>query len=107
MMTDEEILKRLAEIEGMEPLYTDPSRSHFFASPNILGAPWNPLTNWSDLGPLIEKYYPTIMKIAAIGIPGKDDFQEVDYWSAYAGGKEVDHESLPHAICLAIIEANK
>ena len=102
-MTNEEILKRLAEIEGIDlgdfqlKTYSD----------TTISIVWNPLTRWQDLGPLIEKYEPTMMKIAAEGVPGTDHFVEVDYWSVHIKGPDVKRESLPHAICLAIIEANQ
>lgn len=57
-MTDEELLRKLAEIEG----YWD--GNDFWMEGTSMIPPWeddydhvwNPLTNWSDCGPLVEKY---------------------------------------------------
>lgn len=102
-MTDEEILRRLAEIEGWTDCGTH-TVSLYEGHKALeglwikeLGKVWNPLTNWSDLGPLIEKYRVWI----------KHD--EMGSWGAIEGYEpiEVFNESLPHAICLAIIEAHE
>lgn len=109
-MNDQEILKRIAEIEGATPeveyIYTREVDMHtgeqvvyerrFYV--NSLGEGWNPLTNWSDLGPLIEKYTPTM-----------EDPAKTGFWRVCIRGfpyKWIEHESLPHAILLAIIEAH-
>ena len=59
---------------------------------------WNPLTNWSDLGPLIEKHKTYI-----------EWHESIQAWDAdiLVGPGYVRNASLPHAICLAIIEAHK
>lgn len=90
MLSDEEILKRVAEIEGLEILNGIPRKmqGQFFQ-------PFNPLTNWSDLGPLIEKYK---LSIECFAIPENGWFWRID--------DETEDQSLPHAILLAIIEAH-
>ena len=81
-----EILKRMVEIEGI---------SHAIDAVGGYSRPWNPLTNPADTFALIEKYKVWI----------KHD--EMGAWAAIEGydSTEVFNESLPHAICLAIIEA--
>ena len=108
--TDEEILKRLAEIEGWRFIrgqayrQEDGFNSHYGRSYKE-SYPVNPLTNWSDLGRLIEKYK---MDISWCGkretIPKYKNTWEVK-WDDEPFCF-INHESLPHAICLAIIEAH-
>ena len=101
-MTDEEILKRLAEIEGKD--YYDTQETWEWddrQDDEVIFPPlWNPLTDWSDLGPLIEKHQ------IDITWHGYDD--EKPYVRAWheESVTPVEHKSLPHAICLAIIEAH-
>lgn len=102
-MSDEEILKRLAEIEG-HPLCEEWDCG---VSPGIqIGTGegdltlYNPLTNWSDLGLLIEKYRLNICP----------PFDGSSTWRADVLGSTGDagiHKSLPHAICLAILAARE
>lgn len=116
-MTDEGILKRLAEIEGWEwsPL------SECWKGAKIVGGqsrgtePKNPLNNWSDLGPLIEKHKVDIFWNPS-DLDALDDERGL-YWETeifdysdpheYKVRSSANHKSLPHAICLAIIEAHK
>ena len=104
-MTDEEILRRLAEIEGI---------SHWPGEAReVYAGGWNPLTNWSDLGALIERILsrdgPGWLEIAV----GQQITTEGWKWSAEVD-RSVDvpeicriDDSLKRAICLAIIEAHK
>lgn len=85
-MTDEEILKRLGEIEGL--LLPEEK-----LSANDLMF-WNPLENWADLGPLIEKY--------DVWLPENDGC-----WHAWCDGCIVLDKSIHRAVCLSIIEAHK
>lgn len=117
-MTDEQILKRMAEIEGW---YVEEILGHvrlwvdenFCKSGDTYGIV-DPLTNWSDLGPLIEKY-----KIGVDWLPSDlnawDEERglkwEAEIWDysdpeKYKWVCSAQDKSLPHAICLAIIEAN-
>ena len=104
-MTDEEILKRVAEIEGVSALGIDPDgqicdvgnpTARLVYEDPVGGYTWDPLENWSDLGPLIEKYK---VEISWDEVNGR--------WSCWIdkGEGASMHKSLPHAICLAIIEA--
>lgn len=104
-MTDEEILKRLAEIE--KPLEGNPDDYFWCRTCNEFKG-WDPLENWADLGPLIEKY-----KLCAVFSDGfgTDPDVRANTWEVAPSdgafrvyGRD---ESLPHAICLAIIEAHK
>ena len=56
-MTDNELLSKLAEIEGVErrELADGPRPKRI-----VYGRGWDPLTNWSDCGPLVDKYRPHI-----------------------------------------------
>lgn len=105
-MTDEQILKRLAEIEdwyveeihGHVRLWVD---ENFCESGDTYGIV-DPLTNWSDLGPLIEK----LREQYRIEI----DDTHLSLWGFTNPGFEADvhvqETSLERALCLAIIEAN-
>ena len=98
MLSDEEILKRIAEIEGLEILNGIPRKmqGQFFQ-------PFNPLTNWSDLGPLIEKH---IGNICFYGPEQSERFRD-NYWVSTKDERgDAMNKSLPHAILLAIIEAH-
>lgn len=95
-MTDEEILKRLAEIEDVQNSTLFDEVRVYHRTLNVCDM-WNPITEWSDLGPLIEKYRPEI-------IPMKLGGWQIDL--GY-GSEAVWDESLPHAICLAIIESQR
>ena len=92
-MTDQEILQRLAEIEGG----LDFNGGKWWVR-NEYNKSWNPLTDWSDLGPLIEKYKACI-----------EWHESNQAWDAdiLVGPGYVRNASLPHAICLVIIEAHK
>ena len=96
-MNDEQILRKLAEIEGKPYLHgdaiTDDTPAFKWAADN--GHFWNPLTNWSDCGPLVEKY-----ELCMVLNPDRvwecgpsDNFQTTE---------DLD---LKRAICLAIIES--
>ena len=114
-MEDREILKRLAEIEGHT--WVDNSEEDLWVireSPEGF-SDWNPLTKWSDLGPLIEKH-----KVDTLWNPSDLDALDDErglYWETeiydysdpneYKVRSSANHPSLPHAICLAIIEAHK
>ena len=97
-MTNEEILKRLAEIEGAR-LMNAGSRLQRYWKYDKYGEdrPWNPLERWEDCGPLVEKY--SLMILAPINR---------DAWCVFPvfGGHPVRDEDLKRAICLAVIEAN-
>ena len=94
-MTDQEILQRLAEIEGYE---VDSHGRCWKEDRSVDRGWWNPLTNWSDLGPLIEKHKACI-----------EWHESNQAWDAdiLVGPGYVRNASLPHAICLVIIEAHK
>ena len=111
-MTDAEILKRLGQIEEISKGNPD---DFFWCRTCNEFKDWNPLENWADLGPLIEKY-----KVDTFWNPsdldGLDDERGL-YWETeiydysdpneYKVRSSANHPSLPHAICLAIIEAHK
>ena len=119
---DEEILRKMAEIEGYEFVYNDDQLGLMFRPPAkdmsywrlvVNGMPWNPLTNWSDLGALIERILsrdgPGWLEIAV----GQQITTEGWKWSAEVD-RSVDvpeicriDDSLKRVICLAIIEAHK
>ena len=102
-MTDQ-ILKRLAQIEGLilpgEELSANDTEF------------WNPLTNPADTMALIEKYK------VVIGFADEswstNEWKNQWYVSIYPGYvncpaskyAEARHESLSMAVCLAVIEAN-
>jgi len=83
---DEQLLRRLAEIEGMTA-YLKP-----YATPE-----WNPLTNWSDCGPLQDKHH------VCTNRPRLDQ----NRWSAWIGEETAKDDDLKRAICLAIVEAHR
>ncbi len=93
-MTDEEIVRRVAEIEGKR-LSAVVCRPHLLRMGN-----YNPLANPSDTMALIEKYKPTMGWVG-------------EAWTVFlrlgvsSSSYQAKHESLPHAICLAVIEAHK
>jgi len=105
-MTDEELRKRVAEIEGLElvggVVFVDMLKGHVG-----IEVEWNPLANWSDLGPLIEKYKMDISadwEVDAYGIRSSI----FEGWSAIAlDGEWAVHKSLPHATLMAIVEAHE
>lgn len=98
MPTKEQVLKRMAQIEGIPPEAQRYQKGHVFQGEFM----FNPLDNPSDWAVLIEKYRPNLF------------FWDSEYfsekyrgkWTAEIGSVETVHESLPWAICLAIIEAN-
>jgi len=87
-MEDEEILRRLVEIEG---------RDHVIDAVGGYSRRWNPLSNPADTFALIEKYRPEMIPLSFRG----------DWQVEVESDSMVCDESLPHAICLAIIEAHK
>lgn len=107
-MDDYEINRRLAEIAG-EMVW----RTTFADNRQGLGYPgtpkrpireWSPLTDWSQLGPLMEAHVLDIERYAT-------DPQEWCVW-AMRGGKEgtkpgYAHIDLRRAICRAIIAAHE
>ena len=88
MISDEELLRKLAGIEGIA--------SHRLGnSPHINN--WNPLTNWADCGPLFEKYIRSID-----WVPHTKKYltrTKVNYSLTY----ERNDPDLKRAICLAVI----
>jgi len=105
-MTDEELLRKLAEIEGRATHFLDDNME----SRDLSADPskwWDPLLHWSDCGPLVEKYK---LWICA---PDKTrtKFSERELWSA-RGPLATDTEvyksaDLKRAICLAIIASKE
>lgn len=95
-MIDEELLKRVAEIEGFTK---HPDQHTYWVDSHR----WNPLTNGSDLLPLIEKYTKTNV-IACISWEG--DRYEIE---SYVGERvfTVFDKSLARTCLMAIIEAHK
>lgn len=95
-MTDEDILKRLAEIEGIE-------LSPFDGLPQVGGDPiwrlWNPLTSNADAFALIEKYD---VQIAT----DEEGERMVLIRRRYGHFPCSTDPDLKRAICLAVIEAN-
>ena len=97
-MTDEEILHKLAEIEGLRILSVDADRVSYGVEPGPDGfVPdillyWAPLANWHDCGPLQESH---------------DVWTESDGdgWHGICDGCRSTDPDLKHAICLAIIES--
>ena len=101
-MTDYEINRRLAEIAGVKAwdrrlfgvlrmyIDVDPENSDEVEE-------WSPLTNWSQLGPLMERERIEITK----------DGHE--YWGAWLNDHEpaAVEKDLKRAICLAIIAAHE
>ena len=118
-VTDAEILARLAEIEG-PPIFRWSDAillKHPYVSPydDGYGEEWNPLVNWADLGPLIEKYAVSTEPVFEAFTPSVivEEWEAMVYVEKPYKGKTGmlpffgRHSSLPHAICLAIIEAHK
>ena len=110
-MGDDEILKRVAEIEdrleGEEGINKDWFITGGALHRNVNLGPirqthWSPLRQPADWGPLIEKYH--------VDCVAEVDADGCDFWECVATGgftpKRCTHESLPHAILLAIIEAH-
>ena len=88
-MTDDEILKSVAEIEGITK---HPDQHTYWVD----SKEWNPLKDAADLLPLIEKYKPHI------------EFNQPNgKWVCTVEHSYKLHESLPHAVLMAIIEAHK
>lgn len=83
-LTDEDLLKRLAEIEER-------------GADEITLLIWNPLLYWSDCGPLIEKYQLDI-EWAEINWHVMK-WPDTDYY--------VKDPDLKRCICMAIVEAHK
>ena len=105
-MTNEHILKRLAEIEGIKFSEGLPMSCGKFPirDKNDNGVFWNPLIDWKDLGPLIYKHAIDINQdssgsgYALIYVEGTDACFEFDF----------DSESgLKLAACLAIIKKHE
>lgn len=104
-MNDEQILRKLAETEGIQKGHKDfPAlKDHYVVFINegewLEGyAIWNRLTNWADCGPLVEKYRPMIKDYG-------------DFWAVtidISGSLECHHSEEPdlkRGICLAIIKS--
>ena len=85
-MEDEEILRRLVEIEG---------RDHVIDAVGGYSRRWNPLTNPADTLALIERYKVSVK-------PGIRNT-----WGAETDKSSVTDKSLPLAVALAIIEAHE
>ena len=110
-LSDQEILKRVAVVEGHDKnnidwwqddyvhlVYDDPKKGRWSEE-------WNPLTNPADTFALIEKYHIYLER----DYYDKCEHEREDsgLWAAaLPGGVLIHNESLPHAICLAIIERN-
>ena len=106
-MADEDILKRLAEIEGLSwnnrnqrPAFPGAVMSDVTVREKF-NPHWNPLTNWSDLGPLIEKHIGLIQKLDAYEYGDPEEEWRVCLVDRSYGPS---YKSLPHAVCMAIIE---
>ena len=103
-MTDEEIIKRLAEIEGWKKV--DQGYEHSY------GVLADPLNDWGQLGPLIEKYVNpphrwSIELYTQSTVSGVQPACEVSRDANRADIIIMDPTSIFRAACLAIIEAHK
>lgn len=105
-MTDEEILKSVAIIEGHDQNNIDWWQGNYVhlqgdGPEGRWSEAWNPLHNPADLLALIEKY--------RLDISAEMDRWEVSYTDMTKPGhpEPVVHPSLPHAVLMAIIEAHK
>ena len=94
MISNEEILRKLAEIEGCFTRRKGGEEVTGYYKPGHVDTEWNPLTNWSDCGPLVEKYKP---KIRHLG----------EWWDVRLGSAHENHPDLKRAICLAIIASEE
>ena len=99
-MTDYEINKRLAEIAGHEVVTIGDGGVVWVGG--LVGRDyvcvWSPLTDWSQLGPLMERFETDVLTYGG-------EYQVDVHVEARAGG----HTStdLKRAICLAIIAAHE
>ena len=106
-MTHYEINRRLAEIAGKNVWRTTfPSGRYGLCFPTTPKRPqveWSPLTNWSQLGPLMERFVYALDR-CEYDNPGR-------YWfvSTELGDRDeaVRDPDLKRAICLAIIAAHE
>lgn len=106
-MTDEEIVRRLAEIEGIKApiktgngtrcVYVDGEYSH----------DWNPLTNKGQAFERVEKYGLSISKIGERWVVNEAWSPDIAFDPISEGGCDAYDLSLPRAICLAIIAAHE
>lgn len=96
-MQDEEILRRLAEIEGHERQeYDDPALGVDYIMEVDDGFEcWNPLERDQDALGLVKKYEVLIEECNGDG------------WHTMCDGEQRCDPDLNKAICLAIIEAHK
>lgn len=96
-MTDEEINRRVAQIEGVRAVdmlfhHSSATRFEDFQPPPYA-------TNWAWCGPLVEKY---TVSVEAIFLDGVGEAG----WEAYCEGRESRADTPQRAICLAVIAAN-
>ena len=101
-LTDYEINRRLAEIAGVR-LYAKRDESglcRIKPPPDLGSGLWKPLTDWSQLGPLMEAHV-----LRAERHPYDNPGQE---WRVDCGsGGHGLGTGLKHAICLAILAAHE
>jgi len=98
MTDDEQLLRKLAEMEGYVETLTDSyaPKNHTDKRPF-----WNPLTNWSDCGPLQEQ----LIRDGWLFVFLKDE--GIFMLSSRKHNKAVQDPDLKRAICLAIVESKK
>lgn len=107
-MTDEEILKRLAEIEGYKlSEYGFRYSTAFNAIIHYQDddfSPWNPLHDDAQCLALVKKHNISLEYLGDTGYGRKNGLN----WLAAAGGDaDAQDETLNRSVCLAIIEAHK
>ena len=104
-MTDEEILKRLAEIEGYK--LSEYGFRYSTAFNAIISyqdddfSPWNPLHDDAQCLALVKKY------AIDLTFSPSSNFRTCRWKATMFPISEVSDESLNRAVCMAIIEAHK
>jgi hypothetical protein len=103
-MSDEEILRRLAEIEGVKSLPIGPDgmvcdlgnpTAKFLYEDGAGGYDWNPLTNDAQALGLVKKHEVLIEECSGDG------------WHTMCDGEQRCDPDLNRAICLAVIAARE
>jgi hypothetical protein len=101
-MTDYEINKRLAEIAGYEALPDSLERGAVATTDGFL---WSPLTDWSQLGPLMKAQDISVWSLSAAGPwTAECPYRKHGMMECSAATSEI---SMERAICLAIIAAHE
>jgi hypothetical protein len=103
-MRDDEILMRLAEIEG---LAWNRNTSRSLAKATGAWRLWNPLTNDAQAMALMKKYKVGVVNFESPTLIYPLVTDRDHGWGAYCGtGGSVYNDNLNRAICMAIVEAH-